>query len=267
MLLVISSYAQKIKRIETKLIASNEEGQNDLYNSADFDEDGKVATVKNSGGNVYLCDKAMSTEILPLQLLAVDLGAAYYPLALKSEWMDGYRMEILGDCQNHTDCQIDMMMDLNQVRLITTTKQEMIEEIFDKFNDPNSKQPSEVVTKHQLSYYPDGSIQQLKYEQIEGDVLTQAFLNQFIYDNTGLLTQYMSADVNSGSRNNFSFTRENGRLIKITWATWNEKKGIWNRPDEAELKYVSDSDMLHSATYINEKGRQQYLQEFIYTYY
>lgn len=191
---------------------------------------------------------------------------AQFPLVYGADWMSQYRTAIFGDCQGRPDCQLNMNMDLNKVRMMSTTKQEMIEEIFDKFNDPNTKELSEIVAKHHLTYNNDGAIKQLKYERIESNVLSEAVLNQFVYTSDGDLAQYMTADINSGIRKNFSFIRENDKLTGIAWATWNEKKGKWNRASRISLTYDLETNLLRSATYTDMKGRQEYVQEFIYSY-
>lgn len=266
LLIAFGSSAQKITGIETKLITSDKEGQDGTYSSVQFDENGNVTTLKTPWVRSYLPVNITSAENLPLVLLAIDLGVAQFPLVHGADWMSLYRTAILGDCQEHPDCLISMNMDLDQVRMISTTKQEMIEEIFDKFNDPNTKELSEIVAKHHLSYNADGAIKQLKYERIESNVLSAALLNQFVYTNDGELVQYMTADINSSVRNNFSFIKESDQLTGIAWATWNEKKGKWNRASRVSLRHDSETNLLQSVTYTDIKGRQLYVQEFIYSY-
>ncbi|MEQ9297594.1 MAG: hypothetical protein RIF33_03475 [Cyclobacteriaceae bacterium] len=63
LLIAFGSYGQKITGIETKLITSDKEGQDGMYSSVQFDENGNVATLKTPWVKSYLPVNITSAEI------------------------------------------------------------------------------------------------------------------------------------------------------------------------------------------------------------
>lgn len=258
-------YGQKIQRIETKLITTDIEATDEVYSSIDFDENGKIIRVKEPKARGIM--RAGLTENQPFALLNLDLGNALYPLALESDWVNNYQTSLLDECQNHADCQFDMITELDRVVSITTTRVEMIEEVFDKFSDPNSKVPSTIVSNYRMAYYPNGLVQQLKFEQKEGGVTTTSTIEQFAYGDHAELEQYIIMDLNKERRIKLSFKREGGPVITVEKCSWNLKKGKWQQSSEVSLNYAQEGSRLNAVTYFDDKGREQYIQEFIYSYY
>ena len=249
------------------MLTTGIEATNEVYSSVALDENGKVVHLKAPMSGAIIWDTIGAATGLPLALLPIDWGHALYPLMLQHQWVEAWRQAVLNDCQEKIDCQVDMTFELDRLLRLTTTRQEMIEEVYDKFNDPNTKVPVAIISRYDFTYNDEGEVTQLAYQQSEDRFLLQRSMEQLVYGPEGGLAQYYLADMIKNTRIKWTLNHAERRLTELQRSVGHPKKDSWKKDGRLILNYTDSTHQLSTAEYFNQAGHRQYVLQFIYTYY
>ncbi len=266
MSLIFSGYGQEIRRIETKLFTSNEEGQNDAFSSIDFDENGIIlqANFAQVFPEYYSKPDSLS-EFLILNLLGQSFDLSIYPVCYGGAWFDEFLQSTFSSCGEEENCSAKLEFDGEQNATLLISKDIIEDEIYDKFNPVSEKAPTLYYDRYLISFDSTGRPGKITSEDWISDFNSGSASHWFSYYENGLVEEYFNGDPDAALRYRLRYEYEGNNLALIEKSLRNQRNNSWEIQSSIVLQW--EGSRLKSATKFDDEGRQQYVQEFNYIFY